>query len=157
MTAAWRFLDEHEIYEHHTVYPMVETFLSDLWSRFLRDSSRTRPWDLRDGGYIPRLEIMERECWKFLDWRLNSDNDSRLHGQPSSSMMCPETYYTWKREKWAVRPKVWLVHAAVNLSFSFRTPSISWLAVSSWSCERFLAKKEYTTINRGNENLFIKD
>ena len=25
---AWkRFLDEHEIYEHHTVYPMVETFL----------------------------------------------------------------------------------------------------------------------------------
>ena len=26
-TAAWRFLDEHEIYEHHTVYPMVETFL----------------------------------------------------------------------------------------------------------------------------------
>ena len=34
------------------------------------------------------------------------------------------------KEKWAVRPKVWLVHAAVNLSFSFRTPSISWLAVS---------------------------
>ena len=28
-----------------------------------------------------------------------------------------------------MRPKVWLVHAAVNLSFSFRTPSISWLAV----------------------------
>ena len=28
------------------------------------------------------------------------------------------------KEKWAVRPKVWLVHAAVNLSFSFRTPSI---------------------------------
>ena len=40
---------------------------------------------LMPGGYIPRLEIMERECWKFLDWRLNSDNDSRLHGQPSSS------------------------------------------------------------------------
>ena len=42
---------------------------------------------LMPGGYIPRLEIMERECWKFLDWRLNSDNDSRLHGQPSSSKM----------------------------------------------------------------------
>ena len=41
---------------------------------------------LMPGGYIPRLEIMERECWKFLDWRLNSDNDSRLHGQPSSSL-----------------------------------------------------------------------
>ena len=40
---------------------------------------------LMPGGYIPRLEIMERECWKFLDWRLNSDNDSRLHGQPSFS------------------------------------------------------------------------
>ena len=41
---------------------------------------------LMPGGYIPRLEIMERECWKVLDWRLNSDNDSRLHGQPSSSL-----------------------------------------------------------------------
>ena len=40
---------------------------------------------LMPGGYIPRQEIMERECWKFLDSRLNSDNDSRLHGQPSSS------------------------------------------------------------------------
>ena len=45
---------------------------------------------LMPGGYMPRLEIMERECWKFLDWRLNSDNDPRLHGQPSSSMMCPQ-------------------------------------------------------------------
>ena len=34
-------------------------------------------------GYIPRLESKERECWKFLDWRLTSENDSRLHGQPS--------------------------------------------------------------------------
>ena len=34
-------------------------------------------------GYIPRLESKEMECWKFLDWRLNSENDSRLHGQPS--------------------------------------------------------------------------
>ena len=34
------------------------------------------------GGYIPRVE-KERECWKFLDWRLNSENDSRVHGQPS--------------------------------------------------------------------------
>ena len=35
------------------------------------------------GGYIPRLESKERECWKFLDWQLNSENYSRLHGQPS--------------------------------------------------------------------------
>ena len=49
---------------------------------------------LMPGGYIPRLEIMERECWKFLDWRLNSDNDPRLHGQPSSSMMCPKNSST---------------------------------------------------------------
>ena len=33
--------------------------------------------------YIPRVETKERECWKFLDWRLASENDSRLHGQPS--------------------------------------------------------------------------
>ena len=23
--------------------------------------------------YIPRVETKERECWKFLDWRLNSE------------------------------------------------------------------------------------
>ena len=28
-------------------------------------------------------ETKKRECWKFLDWRLNSENDSRVHGQPS--------------------------------------------------------------------------
>eukprot|EP00415_Alexandrium_ostenfeldii_P002546 UN2546 len=33
--------------------------------------------------YIPRVEAKERECWKFLDWRLNSENESRVHGQPS--------------------------------------------------------------------------
>ncbi len=33
-------------------------------------------------GYIPRLESKEWECWKLLDWRLNSENDSLLHGQP---------------------------------------------------------------------------
>ena len=33
-------------------------------------------------GYISRLESKEWECWKLLDWRLNSENDSRLHGQP---------------------------------------------------------------------------
>ena len=31
----------------------------------------------------PAIESKERECWKFLDWQLNSENDSRLHGQPS--------------------------------------------------------------------------
>jgi hypothetical protein len=25
----------------------------------------------------------ERECWKILDWGLNSENDSRVTGQPS--------------------------------------------------------------------------
>ena len=30
-------------------------------------------------------ETKKRECWKFLDWRLNSENDSRVHGQPSSA------------------------------------------------------------------------
>jgi len=28
-------------------------------------------------------ESRNLECWKFLDWRLNSENDSRIHGQPS--------------------------------------------------------------------------
>ena len=43
--------------------------------------------DLVPDGYIPRLESKERECWKFLDWRLNSENDSRLHGQPSNALL----------------------------------------------------------------------
>merc|ERR1711972_811027 len=37
------------------------------------------------GGYIVRVETKERECWKFLDWRLNQENDSRVHGQPSNA------------------------------------------------------------------------
>jgi hypothetical protein len=41
------------------------------------------PRMIEPGGYIPRLESKERECWKFLDWQLNSENYSRLHGQPS--------------------------------------------------------------------------
>ena len=28
-------------------------------------------------------ESKERECWNRIEWRLNSENDSRLHGQPS--------------------------------------------------------------------------
>ena len=32
------------------------------------------------GGNIPRVETKKRECWKFLDWRLNSENDSRVIG-----------------------------------------------------------------------------
>jgi len=35
------------------------------------------------GGYIPRVETNERECWKFLDWRLASENESLFDGQPS--------------------------------------------------------------------------
>ena len=37
------------------------------------------------GAYIPTLETKQRECWKFLDWWLNSEFDSRVHGQPSLS------------------------------------------------------------------------
>ena len=40
------------------------------------------------GGNIPRVETKKRECWKFLDWRLNSENDSRVHGQPSFLSRC---------------------------------------------------------------------
>ena len=35
------------------------------------------------GGNIPRVETKKRECWKFLDWRLNSENDSRFLAQLS--------------------------------------------------------------------------
>ena len=33
-------------------------------------------------------QLKEWECWKLLDWRLNSENDSRLHGQPFLLMSC---------------------------------------------------------------------
>ena len=39
------------------------------------------------GGNIPRVETKKRECWKFLDSRLNSENDSRVHGQPSLGLV----------------------------------------------------------------------
>ena len=39
-----------------------------------------------------RKDYVTAEPERFLDWRLNSDNDSRLHGQPSSSMMCPVSF-----------------------------------------------------------------
>jgi hypothetical protein len=37
------------------------------------------------GGTILRVETKERECWKLLDQRLISENDSRFHGQPSNA------------------------------------------------------------------------
>lgn len=36
------------------------------------------------GGLVPRAG-KKGECWTFLDWRLNSENDSPVHGQPSST------------------------------------------------------------------------
>ena len=50
--------------------------------------------NLVSDGYIPRLESKEWECWKLLDWRLNSENDSRLHGQPSMKLT------TYRCSKW---------------------------------------------------------
>ena len=43
--------------------------------------------------YIPRVETNERECWKFLDWRLASENESLFDGQPSfvSSLLTYES------------------------------------------------------------------
>ena len=34
------------------------------------------------GGLVPRAG-KKGECWTFLDWRLNSENDSPVHGQPA--------------------------------------------------------------------------
>ena len=42
--------------------------------------------DSLPGGTILRVETKERECWKFLDQRLISENDSRFHGQPSNAI-----------------------------------------------------------------------
>ena len=55
----------------------------NLLSRQGNSQAGYRMSDLLPGSYIPRQESKERECWKFLDWQLNSENDSRLHGQPS--------------------------------------------------------------------------
>ena len=92
------FLANNEIScKRHLFLILVPYFLCFYARHFL--SSRqdsfilvTRYIHLMPGGYIPRLEIMERECWKFLDWRLNSDNDSRLHGQPSFSRPMSEPH-----------------------------------------------------------------
>lgn len=61
-------------------------------SRFLISSSRHIPFPRLSftpvhfsspGGLVPRAG-KKGECWTFLDWRLNSENDSPVHGQPSS-------------------------------------------------------------------------
>lgn len=39
------------------------------------------------GGTILREKTKERECWKFLDQRLISENDSCLNGQPSNAFL----------------------------------------------------------------------
>ena len=48
----------------------------------------------------------QRECWKLRDWRLSSEFDSRVHGQPSihwsldfSSFLC-FFWTTWVRRRW---------------------------------------------------------
>ena len=36
-------------------------------------------------SYLTNIHIFLKvvyECWTFLDWRLNSENDSLVHGQP---------------------------------------------------------------------------
>ena len=38
------------------------------------------------GGTILREKTNERECWKFLDQRFISENDSCLNGQPSNAI-----------------------------------------------------------------------
>lgn len=40
------------------------------------------------GGLVPRAG-KKGECWTFLDWRLNSENDSPVHGQPSLDSLLP--------------------------------------------------------------------
>ena len=40
------------------------------------------------GGLVPRAG-KKGECWTFLDWRLNSENDSPVHGQPSFDSLLP--------------------------------------------------------------------
>ena len=66
-------------------------------SRFLISSSRHIPFPRLSftpvhfsspGGLVPRAG-KKGECWTFLDWRLNSENDSPVHGQPSSAHHSP--------------------------------------------------------------------
>ena len=50
---------------------------------YVKERNRLHANDLHPVCYIPRVEAKERECWKFFDWRLNSENESRINGQPS--------------------------------------------------------------------------
>ena len=52
-------------------------------SRLLTLASFNLPCPSSPGGLVPRAG-KKGECWTFLDWRLNSENDSPVHGQPSS-------------------------------------------------------------------------
>ena len=50
------------------------------------------------GGTILREKTKERECWKFLDQRLISENDSCLNGQPSNAV----TVQSFSVNRWLV-------------------------------------------------------
>ena len=50
------------------------------------------------GGTILREKTKERECWKFLDQRLISENDSCLNGQPSNAV----TVQSFSGNRWLV-------------------------------------------------------
>ena len=89
------------------------------------------------GGNIPRVETKKRECWKFLDWRLNSENDSRLHVQPSWSTA------RLNLQKAFLLSRAWL---QIVPSLSCRPKTMT---PTNTSVRRTLSG---TTINRGNEN-----
>ena len=38
------------------------------------------------GCSLPDKEARRKECWKAHDWRLKTASDSRVHGQPSTSL-----------------------------------------------------------------------
>ena len=88
------------LWAHHPTFPWSSIHLlailsqeniimpTDAWSHSLVSSSGSTARSFSffssvPGGKIRRVETNERECWEFLDWRLASENDSLVPGQPS--------------------------------------------------------------------------
>ena len=80
------------LYIHRQPYKLLRRPATDKRKTILRTCAKSlggareffvRAFTPRYTQLHARIGAKKRECWKSLDWRLNSENDWRVHGPPS--------------------------------------------------------------------------
>ena len=97
----WHFLEILWLF----IFLVLYHFFISLWSaRHQASNKMKRKRRSVPRGYSPTLETKERECWKLRDSRLNSEFDSRVHGQPYFSFSEFNLLIHWVSSvSWALR------------------------------------------------------